>query len=120
MLKITNLAFSDGLLTNLYKIIIYLIAIAIVTVLGTLRLKKKGKNDYEYSLIILCFIINFFTFEIGTILTIIFALLIVSIKSLINKILNKGKKYNKLPIAFYICISNAIVWITIFLSQIGG
>lgn len=105
---------------NLYKVIIYLIAIAVVTALGTLKLKKKAKNDYEYSLIVLCLIINFFTLEIGTILTIILALLIIAIKCLINKIINKGKKYNnKLPIAFYICMSNAIVWITIFLSQIG-
>ena len=89
--------------------------------ISTIRLKKKAKNDYEISTVILCIIINFFCLEIGTILTIIFTLLIISIKTLINKIVNKGKKYNmKLPIAAYICISNAIVWITIFLSQIGG
>ncbi len=122
VISILNIIYQQSIFNNynLNKLIIYLIVIAIVTVLGTLRLKKKAKNDYEYSLIILCLIINFFTLEIGTILTIILTLLIISIKSLINKILNKGKKYNnKLPIAFYICISNAIVWIMIFLSQIG-
>ena len=105
---------------NLNRIIIYMCLIAILTIISTLRVKKKAKTDYELSTVILCIIINFFTLEIGTILSIIFALLIFSIKLLINKILNKGKKYNKLPIAFYICISNAIVWVTIFLTQIGG
>ena len=33
---------------NLYKVIIYLIAIAIFTILGTFRIKKKAKNDYDY------------------------------------------------------------------------
>ena len=106
---------------NINRIIIYLIIIAILTIISILRIKKKAKKDYELSSVILCIIINFFTLEIGSILTIILTLLIISIKLLINKILNKGKKYNnKLPIASYLCISNSIVWITIFLSQIGG
>ena len=106
---------------NINRIIIYLIIIAILTIVSIFRIKKKNKKDYELSSVILCIIINFFTLEIGTILTIILTLLIITIKLLINKILNKGKKYNNnLPIAFYICISNAIVWVTIFLSQIGG
>ncbi len=106
---------------NINRIIIYLCIIAGLTIVSTLTIKKKAKSDYWISTIILCIILNFFCQEIATILTIIFALLIISIKSLINKILNKGKKYNnKIPIASYICISNVIVWITIFLSQIGG
>ncbi len=105
---------------NLVRIIIYFVVIALLTVISTIRLKKKAKNDYDISAVILCIILNFFCLEIGTILTIIYTLLIISIKLLINKIMYKGKKYNKkLPIASYICISNAIVWIVIFLSQIG-
>ena len=106
---------------NLNRIIIYLVIIGILTVISILKVKKKAKNDYELLSIILCIIINFFTLEIGTILTIIFTLLIISMKLLINKIFNKGKKYNNnMPIASYICMANAIVWITIFLAQIGG
>lgn len=106
---------------NINRIIIYFVIIAILTILSTFRLKKKAKDDYEISVVILCIIINFFCLEIATILTIIYTLLIIAIKTLINKIINKGKKYNnKLPIASYLCISNAIVWISIFLSQIGG
>ncbi len=106
---------------NVNRIIIYFVIIAILTVLSTFRLKKKAKDDYEINIIILCIIINFFCLEIATILTIICTLFIIAIKTLLNKFINKGKKYNKkLPIASYICISNAIVWISIFLSQIGG
>ena len=120
LLNIIYQYFTTNLL-NLNIIIIYLIIITIMTILSILRIKKKNKKDYELSSVVLCIIINFFTLEIGTVLTIIYALLITAMKLLINKILNKGKKYNKnLPIASYICISNAIVWITIFLSQIGG
>ena len=105
---------------NINRIIIYLIVTAILTVASTYKIKKTTKDDYNISLVIFCLIINFFTFEIGTILTIILTLLIISIKSLINKIINKGKKYNKKPpVAFYVSVSNAIVWIIIFLSQIG-
>ena len=120
LLNIIYQYFTSNLF-NLNRIIIYLLIIALLTIISTLKIKKNSKNDYELSSVTLCIIINFFTLEIGTILTIIFALLIISIKLLINKILNKGKKYNKnLPIASYICISNALVWVTIFLAQIGG
>lgn len=106
---------------NVNRIIIYFTVIAILTILSTFRLKKKAKDDYEINAIILCIIINFFCLEIGTIITIIFTLLMIAIRTLLNKFINKGKKYNKkLPIAFYLCTSNAMVWISIFLSQIGG
>ena len=106
---------------NLVGIVIYLLTISIITLISTMRLKKKAKDGYICSVIILCIILNFFCYEIATILTIIYTFLIIAFKILINKIINKRKKYNKkLPIASYICISNAIVWITIFLSQIGG
>lgn len=105
---------------NISRIVFYLCIISILTILSTYRLKKKAKGDYEISIIILCIIINFFTLEIGTILSIILALLILTIKLILNKILNKGKKYNKISLAAYVCISNAIVWISIFLNQMGG
>lgn len=105
---------------NLVRIAIYFAVIAILTIISTFRIKKKSKDDYNISVVILCIILNFFCLEIGTILTIIYTLLIILIKLLINKIIYKGKKYNKkLPIAAYICIANAIVWIFIFLFQIG-
>ncbi len=123
VISLLNIIYQYFITTNFnsIRIIIYLFIIAILTMLNTTSLKKNKKNDYVYSTVILCIIINFFCYEIASILTIIFALLIIAIKTLINKIINKGKKYNKrLPIAFYLCISNAIVWVTIFLSQIGG
>ena len=101
---------------NSNRIVLYFILIALLTLLNTFRLKKKAKDDYEINIII-----NFFCLEVATILTIICTLFIIAIKTLLNKIINKGKKYNKkLPIASYVCISNAMVWIDIFLSQIGG
>ena len=122
LISVLNIIYQYFLIDifNSNRIVIYLCIIAILTVISIIRVKKGAKNDYAISTIILCIIINFFTLEIGTILTIIFALLIVSFRLLINKIFNKGEKYNKLPIASYICISNAIVWACIFLSQVGG
>lgn len=106
---------------NINRIIIYLVLIAILTAMSTIKIKKKAKDDYDLSLMVLAIILNFFTNEIGTIITIIYTLLVIAIKLSTNKIINKGKKYNKrMPVAFYMCSINALVWVVIFLYQIGG
>lgn len=105
---------------NLNRVIIYLIIIVIIMVFNIIKAKRKRGDDYVSNTIILCLIINFFIYETSTILVIISTLLIIAIKLLIYKIINKNKDYNKkLPIAYYMCISNALILIIIFI-KIGG
>lgn len=97
---------------NINRIIIYLIAIIIINIFSIQS--KNNKYDYAYGLIITAIIMSFFTYEITTILTVICTLLIVAIKILLYKTVNKNKKKDiKLPIAFYMSASNAII---IFIS----
>ncbi len=106
---------------NVNTIIIYLCIIAILVISSIIRLKKKSKDDYNFNIVIICIILNFFGGEILTIFTVIYTLLAIAITLLFNKILYKREKYNeKMPVAFYLCVVNSAVWIAMFLAQIGG
>lgn len=102
---------------NPNRFIIYLVLIAIIAVISTYILKKKGKDEYELNVLTLCIIMTLFTYEVATIISIIITLLIVGIKTIINKIINKRQKYiieiKNQPIAFYLCIANIITVIYI-------
>ena len=102
---------------TLTRTIYYLIALIIICLIN---IKKINKNlNYNLSLMIICIIINLFTYELFTVLTIIFTLLIISFKLLINKIMNKGEKYEKkMPIAFYLGLSNQIMLLFAFLYSL--
>ena len=77
------------------------------------------KNNYTLELLILLIEMAIFTYEICTVYTIILAFLTILIKLLINKILQKRKKYvkkdktekAKIPFGFYLGVSNIIVLI---------
>lgn len=102
---------------NINNIIIYLGIIAILIIESIYRLKKKSKDDYIFSIVIVCIIMNFFGTEILTIITIIYTLLAVAMTLLLNKILYKREKYNeRVPVAFYLCLVNSAVWFAMFLS----
>ncbi len=113
------LARSELATYNLNRIIIYLIAIII---LNLISIKNKRKDNYYISLMIICAIMGIYTYEISTILSIIYALLIMSVILLLNKITgNEKKNENEIskrqPIVFYLAISNAVV---IFLAIINS
>lgn len=91
---------------NLNRIIIYLIAIIIINIINIQS--ANNKYDYVYGLVLTAIIMSFFTYEIGTILTVICTLIIVAIKTIIYKKINKESNI-RLPIAFYMAISNAII-----------
>lgn len=101
----------------LTRTVYYLIALIIICLINIKKIEKK--LNYNLSLMIICIIINLFTYELFTVLTIIFTLLIISFKLLINKIVNKGEKYEKkMPIAFYLGLSNQIMLLLAFLYSL--
>lgn len=106
---------------NINRIIIYLITVGIIIVSSIFKLKKKSKDDYNLSLVLICIILNFFGSEIFTIITIIYTLLAIAFTLLFNKILYKKENYSdNIPVAFYLCIVNAVLWTIMFCIEIGG
>lgn len=102
---------------NIYRYVIYLSILAILTTISTIYYKKKVKNNYTIDCLILLTLINMFTYECCSILTVIFTLLTIEIKLLIDKIREKRTKYVKrtskkaIPIGFYLCVTNIITLI---------
>lgn len=101
--------------SSIYRYVIYLLCLAILTMLNTIYYKKKLKNNYTLECLILLNIMLNFTYEYCAIVTVIFTLLAMSIKVLIDKIRQKRTNYNKqnqkLPIGFYLCVTNIITLI---------
>ena len=101
--------------SSIYRYVIYLLVLAILTMTNTIYYKKKLKNNYTLECLILLNIMLIFTYEYCTIVTVIFTLLAMSIKVLIDKIRQKRANYNKqnqkLPIGFYLCVTNIITLI---------
>ena len=67
---------------------------------------------------------SIFTYEITTILSITYAILIVAIKLLIDNVVNKknktiSKERVKMPVTFYLAISNIIIVIIAILCKWG-
>lgn len=104
---------------NVSGFIIYLVIIAIILLLSIYELKKKGKDQYVYGILVVSILMTFFTGTIATIISIMGTLLIIGIKIIINKILNKRKKYKintqNQPIAFYLCIANCLTIVFIYI-----
>ena len=103
---------------NVNRLIIYLAITVIILLFNTNQLKKKGKDSYIINFILLCIIINLFSYEVVTIYSLIITLITIIIYQLVMKIINKNKKKQEnemLPIAFYLCIANCI---TIFITNV--
>lgn len=106
---------------NIYRYIIYLLVIILLIILDTLKLRKKGEEIYWVNVLILSICMAIFTGEQIFLLTIIYTLLACSMYLLLKKISQKTKKYikqenkqnTKLPIAFFMCICNIILYIFI-------
>ena len=80
---------------SIYRYVIYLLTLVILTMANTIYYKKKVKNNYTLDCLILLNIMLIFTYECCSILTVIFTLLAMSIKVLIDKINNEIEKdYN--------------------------
>lgn len=106
---------------NIYRYVIYLLVIILLIILDTLKLRKKGEESYSVNILILSICMAIFTKEQIFLLTVIYTLLACSMYLLLKKINQKSKKYikqenkqsTKLPIAFFMCICNMILYIFI-------
>lgn len=99
---------------NIYRYVIYLFVILILLLIDTIKLKKLKVDSYLIQIIILCIIQSTFTYSYGFVITAIMVLFTIAIEILIRKILKKDKQYlEKLPIAYYLCVTNIISIIVI-------
>ncbi len=106
---------------NIY--LIYLLVIILLIILDTLKLRKKAQESYCINVLILAICMEIYTGEQVFLLTIIYTLLTCSMYLLLKKIKQKtkNKKYIKqenkqnikLPIGFFMCICNVILYIFI-------
>lgn len=103
--------------TSIYRYVIYLVILVILTTINTIYYKKKINNNYTIDCLILLTLMLMFTYEYCSILTVIFTLLAISIKLIIDKIKEKRAKYVKktskkqIPVGFYLCVTNIITLI---------
>lgn len=102
---------------NIYRYVIYLAILAILTTINTIYYKKKVNDNYTLNCFILLLLFVMFTYEYCTILTVILTLLSIAIKLLLDKIKEKRIKYvkkasrNAIPIGFYLGVTNIITLI---------
>lgn len=90
---------------NLYKYGICIILIILFTITNIYNLKKKKKNNYTIDVLILYVYMTLFSNIECMLYTTAITLLIIGIN-----VISKSKTYNKkLPIGFYLCVSNICI-----------
>ena len=105
--------------TSIYRYVIYLTLLLIILILDTIRLKKKAKNSYTYSILMVIIVMAVFTGEYTTIASIVTTLLLVAITLLIkklrkNKTVKTTEQYNKnIKLGLYLSIANILYSILI-------
>ena len=107
--------------------VIYISLFLILALANIWYLRKNLKNSYAIQNIMLIILMVTFTYEGVTILSIIMALLAIAIYELIKKLSNnkkdkdkkktKNKKDDRIAIAFYLSVSNILVFIAVSLIQ---
>lgn len=101
--------------TSIYRYVIYLLILAILTIIDMMKYKKKLENNYMIECLILLALMAIFTYEYCTIATVIFTLISISISLIIYKIERKkylkSKKETKIPMGFYLSTTNIIILI---------
>ena len=115
---IDNSMFEEGIEEekfNIYRYVIYLGIIVILVLIDIFILRKKAENSYTVENLLLCMLLLGFTYEITTFLTITYTLICIVIQLLLNKLdsrknktVKKEQKTSKIPIGFYLCMTNII------------
>lgn len=103
---------------NIYRYIIYLIAIIFFIVLDIIKLKKKKKDSYALNTLILAICMASFTGKQVFLITVIYTLLSCCIYLILKRIKERKlkkdeKEKTKLPVAFFMIICNVIIYISI-------
>ena len=99
---------------NLNRVVIYLVLLVIILMINLIQMKKKGKDQYSLNILVLCIIMALITYEIATIISIVFTLLIIAIKNIIKGIF-KIKFKSSLIVGFYLCVANALSIILLYI-----
>ena len=107
--------------SSIYRYAMYLIALVLILMIDNISLRRKAKESYTISILILLIIMTIMTQEVVMVCTGILTLLIITGVILVQKlknILNKSKKENiditrKINIGFYLAISNVISLISV-------
>lgn len=110
---------------NIYRYVMYMIAYIVILLLDTMTLKKCAKDKYVYGLLSVVIISVIFTGEYVAINSVIFTLLIIFFYLLISKYIAKKNRgnvkeeelYKNLDIAFYLSISNIILYLFVLFSS---
>lgn len=105
--------------TSIYRYVIYLFVVLILMLIDILYLRKKIKDSYPIEVLLLSILMIAFTYELQYAITVTMTLLIIAFVLIFFKIKNRKaksikttkKQEIKLPIGFYMCVSNIIVLI---------
>ena len=105
--------------TSIYRYVIYLFVVLILMLIDILYLRKKIKDIYPIEVLLLSILMIAFTYELQYAITVTMTLLIIAFVLIFFKIKNRKaksikttkKQEIKLPIGFYMCVSNIIVLI---------
>lgn len=105
--------------TNIYRYVIYILAYLAIFIFKNLKLKKQERYSYIKDILLVIIIMAVFTTEYVTANSIIITILAIAICEFIKKINSnehviKNDEINKIPIVFYLGISN-IFWIMLVL-----
>jgi len=105
---------------DIYRYVIYLFVMLLLILTETLQLKNSAKSNYTIQILTLLTYMGIFAQEVKLLLTIILAIVAIGLKEIFNVLSKKQKqkqkkeensKTSKLPIGFYLCVSNIIVLI---------
>ena len=109
---------------NIYRYVIYLFVMLLLVLAETIQLRNRAESDYTLQILTLCTYLVIFGGEINLLLTIILAIVAIGLKEIILVFKNNKKqkvsenaKSEKLPIGFYLCVSNIIVLIAMNLLK---
>ena len=99
---------------NIYRYVIYLLAILVMLIIETIRLNKTKKNSYCIDIILLAVIQAIYSSSYVFVITVVIFLLSIALECIIRRILKKNKEcLDNLPIGYYLCVINIITVIII-------
>lgn len=101
---------------GVYSYAIYLFIMLLGIIINIVLNKKKGEENYIISLLVLCAYIGLFSGILGLGITLFASMALIIISCIIKKILKK--EINKIPLCFYICITNIAVILIIRIVEL--